>query len=76
MFDLPAPVLGFILSTASIALSILAGLICALLGGAAMGIRLAGKDLGNEMAGLMGALYGTTHAIPVLIIGLVILYFI
>ena len=76
MLDSPAPVLGFILSLSSIGLSLLAGLLCALLGGAAMGIKLAGKDLGNEMAGMMGALYGATHALPVIIIGLVILYFI
>lgn len=63
-------------STSTLVLSFAAGLVCALLGGAIMGIKLAGKDIGNEMAGMMGALYGVTHAVPVIVLGLVILYFI
>jgi len=76
MIASPALLLALDFSTSTLVLSFAAGLVCALLGGAALGIKLAGKDIGNEMAGMMGALYGATHAIPAIILGLIILYFI
>jgi hypothetical protein len=45
----------------------------AMLGGALAGILLAGKDLGNELAGAMGALFGPTGAVPGILLGLIIL---
>ena len=54
-----------------------AGLLLALLlsmaGGALAAIRLAGKDLGNELAALMGAMFGPTAAVPGVLVGLVVL---
>lgn len=42
-------------------------------GGAVAGVRLAGKDLGNELAALMGAMFGPTGAVPGILLGLIIL---
>ena len=42
-------------------------------GGALTGLRLAGKDLGNELAALMGAMFGPTGAVPGVLLGLIIL---
>ena len=42
-------------------------------GGAIAGIVLAGKDLGNELAGMMGAMFGPAGAVPAVVIGLAIL---
>jgi uncharacterized membrane protein len=55
---------------------LLAGAVCGLAGGALSGIKIAGADLGNEMAGMMGGLYGVSTALPAIIIGLIILLFI
>lgn len=63
------------LGIASWALTLIVGILFALVGGAAMGIKLGGKDLGNEMAGMMGALYGVSAAAPAVILGLIILMF-
>ena len=43
------------------------------LGGALAGMRLAGKDLGNELAAMMGAMFGPTAAVPAVLVGLVVL---
>lgn len=45
-------------------------------GGALTGLRLAGKDLGNELAALMGAMFGPTGAVPGVLLGLIILAFV
>lgn len=42
-------------------------------GGAAAGMALAGKDLGNSLAAAMGALFGPVAAVPGVLIGLVVL---
>jgi hypothetical protein len=68
--------IAFTLSLGSSALAFVVGALLALIGGAAMGIKLGGKDLGNEMAGMMGALFGASAAFPALLIGLLILSFI
>jgi hypothetical protein len=47
--------------------------VAATLGGALAGILLAGKDLGNELAGAMGAMFGPTGAVPGVLLGLIIL---
>jgi hypothetical protein len=42
-------------------------------GGALTGIVLAGKDLGNGLAALMGGMFGPTAAVPTTIAGLLVL---
>jgi hypothetical protein len=44
--------------------------------GAVAGIALGGKDLGNSLAALMGAMYGPVAAVPGILIGLIVLAFI
>ena len=46
------------------------------IGGAIGGILLAGKDLGYELAAILGSLFGPAGVIPVAAIGLVVLKFI
>lgn len=48
----------------------------ALAGGALAGMKLAGKDLGNDLAAMMGAMFGPTGAVPGILLGLIILAFI
>ena len=45
-------------------------------GGAAAGVKLAGKDLGVPLAAMMGAMYGPLAAAPAVLLGLIILRFI
>lgn len=45
----------------------------AVLAGAAAGLRLAGKDLGSELASLMGGLFGPTAAVPAVLVGLIVM---
>ena len=45
----------------------------AMAGGAVAGIRLAAKDLGTELAAMMGAMFGPTAALPAVLIGLIVL---
>lgn len=41
--------------------------------GAAAGIKLAGKDLGNSLAALMGGMYGPVAAVPGILLALIVL---
>lgn len=59
------PATGLILLVLTLVLSIA--------GGAITGIVLAGKDLGNQLAALMGAMFGPTAAIPAALVGLLLL---
>ena len=43
--------------------------------GALSGIQLAGKDLGNSLAAMMGAMFGPMAAAPGILAGLIILAF-
>ncbi len=52
---------------------LLLAFVLALVGGALAGMRLAGKDLGNELAAMMGAMFGPTAVLPAVAIGLVVL---
>jgi hypothetical protein len=54
-------------------LCLLVAFITAMAGGALAGVRLAGKDLGTELAALMGAMFGPTASVPAVLIGLVVL---
>jgi hypothetical protein len=48
-------------------------LVLSVAGGAAAGIALAGKDLGHQLAALMGGMFGPTAVLPAAVIGLVVL---
>ncbi|MEL4898464.1 hypothetical protein [Crocosphaera sp. Alani8] len=47
-----------------------------MIAGAVGGILLAGKDLGYELAGILGSLLGPAGVLPVATIGLVVLKFV
>ena len=47
--------------------------VLAMIGGAAAGITLGGKDLGNALAAMMGAFYGPAAVLPAAVVGLIIL---
>lgn len=59
------------------ALSILSWTVVAILlslaAGAISGMALAGKDLGNNLAAMMGAMFGPVAAVPGILIGLIVL---
>ncbi|HAX79641.1 MAG TPA: hypothetical protein DCY88_28370 [Cyanobacteria bacterium UBA11372] len=46
------------------------------IGGAIGGVLVGGKDLGNQLAAMIGGLFGPAGVIPAVIIGLVILRFV
>jgi len=48
----------------------------AMVGGATAAVRLAGKDLGNDLAALLGAMFGPVGAVPGILLALIILAFI
>ena len=50
--------------------------VISMIGGAIGGILLAGKDLGYELAAILGSLLGPTGVLPVATIGLVVLKFV
>lgn len=41
--------------------------------GAVAGMTLGGRDLGNSLAALMGAMYGPVAAVPGILLGLIVL---
>lgn len=45
-------------------------------GGAIGGVILAGKDLGNRLAAMIGGLFGPVGVIPAVLLGLLILRFV
>ena len=51
----------------------LVALVMGAIGGAVGGIIVGGKDLGNELAAMMGAFFGPVATAPGAIIGLVLL---
>ncbi len=51
-------------------------LLLAMTGGALAGVRLAGKHLGNNLAAMMGMLFGPSAVVPGVLLGLIILAFI
>ncbi len=50
--------------------------IISMISGAIGGIILAGKDLGYELAAMLGSLFGPAGVLPVAAIGLVVLKFV
>ena len=58
---------------ATLILSLITGIACAGGAGALSGMKLAGEDLGNELASYMGALYGLIAGGSATVIGLIAL---
>lgn len=56
-----------------ILLSVVLGILLGAAGGALVGWQIAGKDLGNGFAALMGSMFGMAAAVPGTIIGIFIL---
>jgi hypothetical protein len=54
----------------------LLSLVLSIAAGAAAGVVLAGKDLGNSLAALMGGMYGPVAAVPGILAALIVLAFI
>ena len=52
---------------------LLVAFVLSMVGGAAAGVRLAGKDLGNDLAAVMGAMFGPTAVVPAVLLGLLVL---
>ena len=48
-------------------------IVLSIVGGAIAGVRLAGKDLGNELAAMMGGMFGPTAVVPAVLLGLIVL---
>ena len=51
-------------------------LVLALAAGAVSGLRIGAAALGKELAALMGAFFGPTAAMPAVLVGLGVLYFV
>lgn len=58
--------------TAIVVWTLLAAVL-AIAGGALAGIVLAGKDLGNQLAALMGGMFGPVAVVPGVLLGLIVL---
>ena len=63
------------ITTATVLILALVALVFSLAGGSLAGLKLAGKDLGAELAALTGAMFGPTAAVPGILIGLAVLAF-
>jgi hypothetical protein len=61
------------LGVATIVVWTLIAAVLAMAGGALAAVKLAGKDLGNPLAALMGMLFGPVAAVPGVLIGLIVL---
>jgi hypothetical protein len=64
------------MTIALILLSVLVGIVSGAVGGAAASWKLAGRDLGDSFAALIGSFFGLVHVVPAILLGLIILYFI
>ena len=64
------------LTAVTIILWTLIAIIVSIAAGALAGMQLAGKDLGNSLAALMGAMYGPVAAVPGILVGLIVLAFV
>jgi hypothetical protein len=58
---------------ATAVLWLLVAFVLSMAGGALAGMKLAGKDLGNELAATMGAMFGPTAVLPAVVVGLIVL---
>jgi hypothetical protein len=50
-------------------------LVLALVAGAASGLKIGAASLGKELAAMTGAFFGPTAALPAVLVGLGVLYF-
>ena len=57
----------------TIVLALILGTVASLIGGAAGGVTIGGKSLGNELAAMMGGFFGPLAVIPGLVVGLIFL---
>lgn len=64
------------LNFATGAVWLLAALVFGSAAGALSAMKLAGKDIGNELALMMGSVFGPLAAVPGVLVGLIILKFI
>lgn len=64
---------GGSLNMTSILVWTLLAAVLAIAGGALAGILLAGKDLGNQLAAMMGGMFGPVAVVPGVFLGLIIL---
>ena len=55
---------------------LLAAFLLAAGAGAVSALKFAGKDVGNELAAMMGAMFGPIGAVPGVIVALIVLRFI
>lgn len=53
-----------------------ASLLCGGGAGSLSALKLAGKDIGNELASMMGSVFGAVAAVPGILVGLIVLKFI
>jgi hypothetical protein len=60
-------------TAASVIVWMLSAFILSVAGGAIAGTVLAGKDLGNRLAALMGGMYGPVAAVPGILVALIVL---
>ncbi|MFN8553130.1 MAG: hypothetical protein U0103_16780 [Candidatus Obscuribacterales bacterium] len=55
---------------------VVAAALCGAGAGSLSAMKLAGKDIGNELALMMGSVFGPLGAVPGILIGLIVLKFI
>jgi hypothetical protein len=58
---------------ATAAVWLIVALLCGAGAGALSALKLAGKDIGNELALMMGSVFGPLAALPGILIGLIVL---
>lgn len=73
--DLMQPLGNGHLNTAGILLWTVVSILLSVAAGAVSGVVLAGKDLGNSLAALMGAMFGPVAAAPGILVALIVLAF-
>jgi hypothetical protein len=73
MSGLWAELAGGQLNALDIVLWTVMALLLSVAGGAAAGVALAGKDLGNALAAAMGAMFGPVAAVPGVLLALIVL---
>jgi hypothetical protein len=65
--------LGGELNALTLVVWTLIAMLLSLAAGAAAGVVLAGKDLGNSLAAMMGGMFGPVAAAPGILVGLLLL---
>jgi hypothetical protein len=76
MHDALQQLAGGRLTAITIPVWTLLSVVLSIAAGALAGMQLAGKDLGNSLAALMGAMYGPVAAVPGILVGLIVLAFV